>query len=244
MTRRLSRPRPALPILLIPCALLAACAPHKPIPVANLAPASSPLHAADVFPNHPQSKHYAAVEPGAPFILRTLTPTPDGGLDVHSRIFTAGSDPTRDTPIEDRILRLSRAPDGAILLISSAEADRTTLFEPPLIYMPTLLAPGQTFESATDARVVNAAGRQQSSGRATRRLTYAGDQATPDAPRILQGQLELALFPARVLTNTTFWVTPEGIIREAQRTDIRIFGLPAESRRHDVLLRAPSEPAP
>lgn len=259
--------RTALLLLLLLC--LAACT-SRPATPSNLTSASTPLVAADIFPDRTQHKHYAATRPEGSFIRRTLTPTPDqgsgSGLEVVSLTFDEGADPATDTPIESRYLSLARAADGSILLVSSAEGGRTTHFDPPLIFMPASLTPGQEFENATSARVVGENGREQTSGRATRRITYVGDAAslgdsaeaqaatgvagTPSAfadqhLRVVSASLDMDLFPARVITTTTYWVGAEGILREQQTTRITVLGVPYQTRRHDVILtQGAAEPLP
>lgn len=227
--------------------LLTACAARPPVLPGNLVAASTPLVALEIFPDRAQDKHYDAVGTGGSFILRTLTPTQgpagDTGLDVRSLTFAAGVDPATATPLESRFLTLARAADGSILLVSSREGDRTTLFEPPLVFMPASLSAGEAFSSTTDARVVNAEGRQQASGHATRRVTYSGDQmdGAGQARRIVAASLELVVFPARVVTHTTYWINARGILREQQTTNVAVLGLPFESRHHDVMLREDPE---
>lgn len=225
--------------------LAGGCAIPRHAVVEGLVTPGDRILAAEVFPDRAVVKQYDPVEPQGLSIRRALEPTADGGLGVRSEEFSHRA--TSGEPGEVRLLRLDRGPDGSILLISSEEAGRLTTFDPPLVFMPAALAAGQTFEHSTSAVVRNARGRQVSSGRATRRVTYAGDQpadlVAQAAARVILAELELDLSPARVVTRTTFWVTDAGIVREQQRTDVRILGVPAESRRHDVVLR-PQEPAP
>lgn len=248
-----------LPFAILLLLAISACAGRAPLTPTDLAPASAPLLAAEIFPDRPQDKHYDAAESGGRFILRTLTPTPNRGLDVRSLTYDAGDDPAVAAPFERRFLHLDRGADGAILLTTSAEGERTTLFEPPLVFMPPSLAPGDTFEASTDARVVNSKGREQASGHATRSVTYQGDQ-TPEAAlqstgqpgealsteplRIVRATLELDLFPARVLTTTTYWIDTHGIRREQQTTNVWILGVPAQTRTHDVIFRGEPGGAP
>jgi len=246
-----------VPITLILAAvLLGACAspPHAP---SNLSTPACPLIAADLFPDRRQHKRYDAAQPDTPFIRRTLTPAPDTGagpgLEVRSLTFNADSDPAVDTPVESRFLSLARATDGAILLVTSSEGGRTTHFDPPLIFMPASLEPGQQFEHSTTARVVGENGREQTSGRATRHVTYSGDAeavdsgesgeaatasllARPGPFRVVSARLDMDLFPARVVTTTTYWVNAAGIVREQQTTAVTVLGLPYQTRRHDVIL--------
>lgn len=233
--------------------LLAACSSRPPVP-ANLTHASTPLIASEIFPDRTQHKHYAAAHPEDSFIVRVLTPVSDQGLGpglhVTSRTFAHGDDPSSDEPIEARFLSLARSADGSIQLVSSAEGGRTTHFDPPLTFMPASLAPGAQFEHTTTAKVLGENGREQTSGRATRQVTYSGDAPTVGAAdtqtnnapahagpfRVISARLDMDLFPARVVTTTTYWVNAAGIVREQHSTTVTVLGLPYQTRRHDVIL--------
>jgi hypothetical protein len=147
-------------------------------------------------------------------------------------------------------LVMARAADGSVLLVSSTVGSRTTTFDPPLVYMPPALRPGEPFEHATQAEVVGESGRRQAGGRAVRRLEYLGDEGGDGVDgagglRVVQAELDLDLFPARVVSSTTFWVDGRGIVRERQVNRVWVLGVPSQTRRHDVALgRGAAEPAP
>lgn len=191
--------------------------------------------------------------PGQTIALRrTLTPVPpsaidhapadaSAGLRVQSIMFDLERDSEGASPIEDRRLDMARAADGAVLLLMSREGGRTVTFDPPVIYMPATLEPGVPFEHEAAARVLGESGRQQTSGQVTRRIEYIGDDPAFPTSRIVHAQMDLDLFPARVVTTTTFWVDDRGIWREQQTTRVRVLGVLTETRKHDVILR--DEPA-
>ena len=202
--------------------LAGGCAIPRHAVVEGLVTPGDRILAAEVFPDRAVVKQYDPVEPQGLSIRRALEPTADGGLGVRSEEFSHRA--TSGEPGEVRLLRLDRGPDGSILLISSEEAGRMTTFD---------LRWSSCLPRSRRARPSN---------------THLGRRATPEGGRFLrsgdpEGHLRgrparrscgtgrgegdprgtrADLSPARVVTRTTFWVTDAGIVREQQRTDVRI----------------------
>lgn len=152
-----------------------------------------------------------------------------------------------------RVLELALADDGTLRLLRTVEAgeDAVTVFDPPMLVLPTRLAAGAVHEHALQMVVRSAgageagdAGAIKSQGPATRRVTIEGRQriATPagevTAWRVL-GELAAQLGPAQVRVTTRSWYAPgRGLLAEETLERVTVFGVPARSVRRGWVVNA------
>ncbi|MEZ6233245.1 MAG: hypothetical protein R3B68_03550 [Phycisphaerales bacterium] len=223
------------------------------------------VSAVDVYPDRDADKRYAEVEGASGGFRRLVRRTPDG-FEVRSvgeggveRVLTLRRDADGSVVLlSSREGARTTAFEGGLVYMPASLALGETFEATAAVRVTETNDRGQTRErsSGTATRRVAYVGEAAIEagiaalldGRGSDRAVGTGEGAAPLAAsvgqptaRVVEGLLELDLDPAKVRTTTVLWVTGRGIVREQQATSVRVFGVPVESRGHDVVLVGDAE---
>lgn len=224
---------------------LAGCAdsprlPDAQTPSAAIESPDAPLDLRRLYPLDPVNDRYTL--DGERGIVRSFRALTDGRVEL-----TETDAQTRETL--GRVV-LERTEAGDVVIHESARParDLLTRFDPPMIFAPADLQPGETIEQSLGVRTftLDDPPRPKSSGTADHALTRAADMADPAHPdarwAVLESTLRIRLGPAQVESVSRSSLDSRGLrAREASRV-VRVFGLAVE-RESERLTRVDSTPS-
>lgn len=149
--------------------------------------------------------------------------------------------------VVSRVL-LSREGDGSVVIHETVRTrrDLATRFDPPMVFAPVGLAPGESLEQSIKVETFGLDDPQRSTGRGEggHTLTRLDDASTPDGIRVavFRSSLELRIGPASVSTTTEYALAPgAGLAERASVRSVRVLGLVVE--RESESLRREDSPS-
>ncbi len=179
-------------------------------------------------------------------IVREFRPLPDGRTELVERNETTGE-------VRSRVV-LSRTASGDVVIHETATPSRDlhTRFDPPMLFLPAGIAPGETIEQTlrVDTFTLDEPPSPKGAGDGTLTIRRASDRAEASnlarSWAVLESTLTARIGPATVETNSTYALepatdaSPGGLrTRSAART-VRVLGFVIE--REIETLADPGDP--
>jgi hypothetical protein len=141
---------------------------------------------------------------------------------------------------------LGRSGDGGVVIHETVRAGRDlrTRFDPPMVFAPAGLAPGESLEQSLRVETFGLDDPERSTGQGegVHTLSRLDDAFTPGgaAVTVFRSSLELRIGPALVSTTTEYALSPGvGLVRRASVRSVRVLGLVVE-RESETLRREDS----
>lgn len=170
-------------------------------------------------------------------VVREFRPRAEGRTELVERDETTGE-------VRSRVV-LSRAAGGDVVIHETATParDLLTRFDPPMLFLPAALAPGETFEQSlrVETFTLDDPPRPKGAGDGTLTITRAPDRAEASNPSrswaVLESTLTARIGPATVRTHSVYALEPASDARpgscgglrgrDATRT-VRVLGFVVE----------------
>jgi hypothetical protein len=173
----------------------------------------------------------------ATVVQRAFEAREDGLVDLVERYESSGEARTR--------VALSRLANGDVVIheIVQHSGDRITRFDPPMLFAPADLLPGETVEQSLriETFTLDDPPKPNGTGQGSLTLTRAKDRANtsmPDHPwAVLEARLTARVGPATIETVTVYSLEPAsatargGLRERASMRTVRVLGIVLERER-------------
>lgn len=227
-------------MLAIGSALVGGCAPDARVDL-NLRRSAGPAPAVTLADIYPLSLDPAAfVDQDGRSVAREFRRSDGDGVELVESLVESGAVVSR--------VALGRVRDGGVVIHETvrAERDLRTRFDPPMVFAPTGLSPGESLEQTLRVETFGLDDPERSTGQGTgvHTLTRLDDAFAPgETPvAVFRSSLELRIGPALVSTTTEYALSPGiGLVRRASVRSVRVFGLVVE--RESESLRREDSPS-